>query len=146
MLGWVNVQTELKIIANRAPLLPCGTFDRNLWLMQLTQKIRANLKRRKIEIAHFKTSLAGRVRDLSAVQMTHSAHEPEVSRFSDVAFGGGQLLINLRAEGDPDVLLAAVLKAMSECLDRAPELKLGHLHSEHFRPGQPVPTHRVAKF
>ena len=148
LLGWVNVQAQLEASTRRGKSKKPDTnqaalFGRDEWLLKLVEMIQKNLKRRKIEVAHLKASLAGNERDLTAVQLTHSANAPELTRSSAIAFGGGDLLINLRAEGDPDILLATVFGAVTSCLEKEPAVKMGHLHSEHFRPGQPVPTHRV---
>lgn len=144
LLGWVNVQAKLELTRKGGPL-KTGLFNRNEWLTKLCEHIQKSLKRKKIEVAHLKVSLAGQNRDLSAVQLTRSGGTPELTRSSDLEFGGGDLLINLRAEGDPDTLLAAVMKAMTTCVEEMPALRISHLHTEHFRPGQPVPTHRVSQ-
>jgi hypothetical protein len=52
----------------------------------------------------------------------------------------GRLLVNLRAEADPDELEAALRGAVAACGVEPAEL----VHLEHFRPGRPVPTHRMA--
>jgi hypothetical protein len=54
----------------------------------------------------------------------------------------GELILNLRAEGDPDVLGR---EAMSALTDHAAEagLDVAIEHIEYFRPGRPVPTHRI---
>lgn len=150
LLGWVNVQAQVEMAGKRgkgkaAVTAHAAGFDRSEWLLKLVETIQRSLKRRKIEIAHLKASLAGSDRDLTAVQLTRSDAAPELTRATDQRFNWGELLINLRAEGDPDVLLAAVLKAGRACLEKVPALHMSHLRSEHFRPGQPVPTHRVAK-
>jgi hypothetical protein len=51
----------------------------------------------------------------------------------------GRLLVNLRAEADPADLERAVRSALDACGPLAVEI----LHLEHFRPGRPVPTHRL---
>ena len=49
----------------------------------------------------------------------------------------GQLIINLRAEAEPEVLDAAVREAVAEMSGFFPELKATVEHLEHFRPGKP---------
>jgi len=52
----------------------------------------------------------------------------------------GRLLVNLRAEADPALLDRAVRGALTEIVGVGCEV----VHLEHFRPGRPVPTHRIA--
>ena len=53
----------------------------------------------------------------------------------------GSLIVNLRAEGAPELLATAVQEAL-KTKPRGMTVKL--TQEETFRPGQPVPTHRVA--
>jgi len=60
----------------------------------------------------------------------------------DEPTSGGQLILNLRAEGDPEQLLAAVNAALVSAASSFDGLAATLDHEEHFRPGKPVPTHR----
>ncbi len=73
----------------------------------------------------------------------HSAGVPEVTRRMDAAFTDGEMLINLRAEGDPVKLAAAVTKALADAVVQQPGMTVEISQMQHFRPGQPKPTHRV---
>jgi hypothetical protein len=66
-----------------------------------------------------------------------------MTRRMEGALTGGRLLINLRAEGDPDVLVAETFAVLDGQMGRLPGLVLSAVESQHFRPGKPVPTHRV---
>jgi hypothetical protein len=55
----------------------------------------------------------------------------------------GQLIINLRAEGDPDDLKAAALDALHLTGEQFGPFRPTVEHVEHFRPGKPVPTYRL---
>src|SRR5207247_2315062 len=81
-------------------------------------------------------------RDLCVVNAV-SADAPPVSpfRLQDV-IDAGELIINLRAEGDPEVLRREAIGALTAQAANA-GLALTVEHIEHFRPGRPVPTHRV---
>lgn len=144
LLGWVNVEADLQP-ADGDGGGNSALIDRNTWLPDLAKSVSAALKEQEIEIAHFKLSLAGPERELSAVQLTNSAAEPELTRNTEAPFPGGKLLLNLRAEADPDTLLSEVFKSLADAVEREPALNLNHVHSQHFRPAQPVPTHRVTK-
>ena len=58
------------------------------------------------------------------------------------AIGAGEVIINLRAEGDPEVLDEETSAALAASAGHA-GLQVAVQHAEHFRPGRPVPTHRV---
>jgi G3E family GTPase len=148
LLGWVNVQAKLALPAKaqrkNKPEDNNG-FNAAEWLHSLAKTIQATLRRRKIEIAHLKASLVSDAGALTAVQLTQNAGEPELTRKSEVVFKRGELLVNLRAEGNPDVLLATVLKTFVQHTEKVSGLSVVTMRSEHFRPGQPKPTHRVQK-
>ena len=57
----------------------------------------------------------------------------------------GELIINLRAEGDPELLSETVTRAVREAAGREDKLEVTFEHSEHFRPAKPVPTYRMAE-
>ena len=54
----------------------------------------------------------------------------------------GQLIINCRAEADPDLIRAAVRAAVADLPAAFPGLTAQLEHLESFRPGKPQPTHR----
>ena len=53
----------------------------------------------------------------------------------------GELIVNLRAEADPELLREAVLAALRRA--RA-GVNVKIEHTENFRPGKPQPTYRMA--
>ena len=55
----------------------------------------------------------------------------------------GELIVNLRAEGAPEVLRAAAGQALAEAA-RAIGVEVTVDHEEAFRPGKPNPTYRMA--
>ncbi len=80
---------------------------------------------------------------MAAVQWVRSGSVPELTRRLANPLTGGRLLINLRAEADPDVLAAETFAVLAGQLEILPGLVLGSMSTEHFRPGKPVPVHRV---
>lgn len=144
LLGWVNVEAVLSE-DGAGDTWKCEVITSDEWLLRLAADVHAALSGRGIEIAHLKLSLSGPTHGLSAVQLVSSSQDPGLTRSAAGPFTGGTLLINLRAEADPDILLAEVFKALSESVEGHPAVTLEHVRSEHFRPAQPVPTHRVAK-
>lgn len=142
LLGWVNLQTELEPVTTDSSTAT-SPIKSDVWLQRLAEDLRAAVERQQIEIAHLKLSLAGPGRELSAVQLVNSVEEPELTRSTDAVFTGGKLLINLRAEADPDTLLAEVSKALSTAAESEPGMKITNCRTEHFRPAKPIPAHRV---
>ena len=135
LLGWVNVSVQLA-----GP-----EFDGNALLRSLGNSICQRLLAEQTLIAHFKMTLspdtgpdlavANKVRDQGNVELSHQLVE---------GLEQGQLILNLRAEGDPSLLRETVL---GELHSQAARLGLTvHLeHAEAFRPGRPTPTHRLVE-
>ncbi len=140
LLGWLNA--EVRIGAGDAP-----EFDGNAWLMALLGAIRRRLEEAGHEIAHLKATLAveGDPYELAAANLVRSDAAPILSHRLAEPLDIGRLLVNLRAEADPGSLRQAVLDALGEAhagSGDGPPHEVIHL--EHFRPGRPVPTHRLA--
>jgi len=72
-----------------------------------------------------------------------SDREPELSHRLQETLDSGELIVNLRGEGDPAVLRRAVVDALAAVAERA-GIREETIHIEHFRPARPVPTHRMA--
>ncbi|MBM3778944.1 MAG: cobalamin biosynthesis protein P47K [Acidimicrobiia bacterium] len=133
-LGWLNLTARVTGAA----------FDGNAWVSGLIGAMQQRLRARDLEIAHLKMTLAplGGDRDLCVANATGTDAEPGVAFRLGDPLEAGELVVNLRAEGDPDVLRAETRAA----LDRAAAahgLTASIEHIEHFRPGRPVPTHRL---
>jgi hypothetical protein len=69
---------------------------------------------------------------------------PELSLELPDVIRSGQLIINCRAETAPETLLAVLKQALADTSREQAGLALKLEHSEHFRPGKPQPTHRIA--
>lgn len=136
LLGWLNAEVRLGT--------PGGAdWDGNAALVRILAAIRAAVDRHGHETAHLKATLTleGDPLEIAAANLVRSAAAPEVSHRLAEPIDAGRLLVNLRAEADPDLLERALVEALRDALaDLAPEV----VHCEHFRPGRPVPTHRMA--
>ncbi|MDA0834159.1 MAG: cobalamin biosynthesis protein P47K [Planctomycetota bacterium] len=133
LLGWLNLSATLE----------GEEFDGNELLIALGKNIRLRLDQHSVEIAHLKMTLTpdsgndlavgNLVRNETSIELSHELVEP-----LDV----GQLILNLRAEGDPEQLKQF---AVEELKTLVAESQLTHTveHVEAFRPGRPVPTHRL---
>ena len=133
LLGWLNCTARLS----------GRTFDGNDWVARLVETLQRQLRQRDIEIAHLKMTLTPEQdRDLCVVNAVSTETPPVIPfRLQDV-IEAGELIINLRAEGDPEILRREAVDALTaEAVSAGLAVKLEHI--EHFRPGRPVPTHRV---
>jgi len=134
LLGWLNATVQLN---------GADDFEAKAVLQQLAGDIQNQLNEESAEIAHLKMTLSpdsGLGGEVAIINLVRNDFVPELSADLDEPIRSGQLIINLRAEGDPDALRTAVEKA----IDNAPTGLTATLdHLEHFRPGKPEPTHRV---
>ena len=79
-------------------------------------------------------AVANLVRTDGRAEFSHSLQEP---------LDAGELIVNLRAEADPDRLKELALESVKESAAAAGIIAEVE-HAEAFRPGRPVPTHRLA--
>jgi Ni2+-binding GTPase involved in maturation of urease and hydrogenase len=135
LLGWLNSTIRLSA---------AEPFDGNLFLLELTRRIRGRLANESIEIAHLKMTLApdGEAGDLGMLNLVGTAGEPRLSRTLARPLSGGELILNLRAEGPPGVLREAVEDALAASTAAA-GARAEVQQLECFRPARPIPTHRL---
>jgi len=135
LLGWVNATVRLA----------GADFDGNAYVRDVAARVAGTLNGDGIEIAHLKMTLtpAGADGDLAVLNQVRNEHAAEMSHTLDGELSRGELIVNLRAEGDPARLAAALDAAILDAAD-AQSLVVSVVHAEHFRPGQPTPTHRLA--
>lgn len=130
LLGWLNA--SVSITSPRE-------LDGNELLRSLAAAIRSGLP--GLEIAHLKMTLVPDVDggDIGVLNLVRSDGAAEISHSLKAPIDSADLLINLRAESDPDILKRSVMDALSTSGFEA-ELR----NIEHFRPGKPEPTYRMA--
>jgi G3E family GTPase len=136
LLGWLNATVTLKAEHE---------FDANVFLKTLASAIQSGLQPAKAEVAHLKMTYSpddGIRGEIASVNLVHNDNAPESGMILDEPSSGGQLILNLRAEADPDLLLSAVRGALETARSQFAGLAAVLDHEEHFRPGKPVPTHR----
>ena len=135
LLGWLNATFLLSA---------SSPFDGNLFLQRLAGAVRDQLAAASIEIAHFKMTLAPDTGNdlgvLNLVRTDGTAESPY--RLAD-DLTEGELIVNLRAEGDPAHLKAMAIGSLEQ-VARETGVTAAVEHIEHFRPGRPEPTHRMA--
>ncbi len=134
LLGWLNATVQLN---------GADGFEAKPLLQQLAGDIQNQLNKESAEIAHLKMTLSpdeGLGGEVAIINLVRNDFVPELSADLDEPIEDGQLIINLRAEGDPEALRAAVETAIANA-PAGLTTTLDHL--EHFRPGKPEPTHRM---
>jgi G3E family GTPase len=135
LLGWLNATFRVS-----AP----APFEGNRFLQRLADAVRDRLADAGIEIAHFKMTLAPDTgSDLAVMNLVGTDGRSEsVHRLTD-ELTDGELIVNLRAEGDPEQLNAMAIEGLQQAAREA-GITATVEHNEHFRPGRPQPTHRMA--
>lgn len=136
LLGWFNATFHLD---GSAP------FDGNRLLLRLAGVLNEKLASEHPEIAHFKAILAPdeEVGDVAAVNLVGSDRQAELSHALQDELTSGELIVNLRAEGNPDFLRNALVESLAEVTARV-GASVATVHMEHFRPARPSPTYRMA--
>jgi len=133
LLGWLNAAANLNA---------AEPFDGNAMLRQLADDIQGRLAKGGAEIAHLKMTFSPEEgNDLGVLNLVRGDAQAESIHRLQEDVDAGELLVNLRAEADPEFLREAVLASL-QALDPAVNVKIEH--TESFRPGKPEPTYRMA--
>ena len=131
-MGWFNA--TLGLHSTGKPL------DGNAVLLKLAAAIQRDLEADGVELAHFKMSLSHRDGALAVVNVVRNGEPAALSRRSSEKVMVGELLVNLRAEAEPEQLNRWVTAQV----DRPhPAWRAVWKKREFFKPGQPQPTYRV---
>ena len=135
LLGWLNLSATMDAGEDEV--------DGNAFLREVLQVTGDRLHELEVEVAHLKATLApSEGLDLAVGNLVRSDGSVELSHeLSDPLFAG-DLLVNLRAEGDPEVLRQVVSGSIDQVAERF-QVKVAVGHAEAFRPAPPTPTHRV---
>lgn len=133
LLGWLNCSLRVEA---------ADPFDGNALLRKAMAAIQRRIRSR--EIAHLKMTLTPdeQGRDIGVANLTGSDAVPEQSHVLQEPLRTGELIVNLRAEADPEVLRTLVQEVF-EALRRDDGLALEIEHLESFSPARPTPTHRL---
>lgn len=136
LLGWLNSTIEIE---------SKDEFDGNALLLELARALRAKLAEHDADVAHLKMTLTpiGDPYEIGAVNLVRDDSEPELSHRLSEPLVDGELLLNMRVESAPEVLESASAAAIEEVLVGRHGLTVDITHTEHFRPGMPVPVHRM---
>jgi Ni2+-binding GTPase involved in maturation of urease and hydrogenase len=135
LLGWVNATCGLS---------SAQPFDGNHFLDLLAARAQQELTAAGVEIAHFKMTLSPESGgDLAVLNLVRTDGRPESPHRLAEDLSAGELIVNLRAEGEPSQLEAVARAALSDAA-RLMHVSVRIEHIESFRPARPEPTHRMA--
>lgn len=145
LLGWVNGEYLISINATLSPKSSTPIqVDGNQVLKTIAASIRDTFVTGGVEVAHLKMSLKemdGEETDmLGTIQWVRSDSEPEFTQRLPEPLRTGRLLLNLRAEADPEFLSEAIERAIAAT---GPQLAVRKVHYSAFKPAPPSPTHRM---
>ncbi len=136
LLGWLNATISVRAT---------DPIDGNALVKELAERLQKRLLQSESEIAHLKmtlTPLSG-LGDLAVVNVVRNDFVPELGQRLEDALSEGQLILNLRAESDPEFLETVVRETLSELASASQDkFRLDLDDLERFRPGRPEPTHR----
>jgi len=143
LLGWLNCTVEIDTPEPNEE----GEFDGNTLLSRLANRLRSEMEAAGAEVAHLKMTLTplGDPYEIAAINLVRGDTEPELSHRLIDPLEDGELLLNIRAECAPETLDAAVQGALAAVISDECGLEHRTTHAEHFRPGFPRPTHRMAE-
>jgi hypothetical protein len=130
-LGWLNCQLEAQF---PAPL------DIDTWLIGLLDTIATACRQQDAPIAHLKAIAMGEGIH-SVANVIDKDHPAQLSLASQRSTGVISLVINARVAIAPDALTKIVQTALHNAA--SPGTKIDRQQWQSFRPGRPVPTHRI---
>ena len=136
LLGWLNATLQIS---------STEYFDANSVLTTFAKNVQGRLCHSGSEIAHFKMTFSpdSGLGDIAVINLVRNDFVPELSITLEHPVNSGQVIINLRAEEDPERLASALRESVAELHGQVPGLQAKLEHLEKFRPGKPTPTHRV---
>ncbi len=131
-LGWLNSQFQL---SSPAPI------DLDGLLVELVSSLQSRLSAEQAEVAHLK-AIGMSDGNYAVANSVSSFTAPELSLASTAAVNQAQVVVNARVAVDPVRLEALVRQQIADsCAKLGAQAQIETLQC--FRPGRPVPTHRI---
>ena len=133
LLGWLNATLMLEWQ---------NEVDGNAFLKKIGKTLQESLQEVGSEIAHLKMTLGpvGDPFDIAAGNIVRGDGELELSHQLIDDVEEAELILNLRAESEPELLVKVLHGVIKDLKNEEIGVKVEHL--EHFKPGKPVPVHR----
>ena len=134
LLGWFNATVAVSATQD---------VDGNALAMRMMEAVHLGLN--GAEVAHLKMTLSPEdgSGEIATANLVAGDRLAELAQSLSDDITSGQLVINLRAEAAPEILQLSVEQALIQVSTSFPGLILRLEHRESFRPGRPVPTHRI---
>ena len=131
-LAWLNCTVSVSSVKY---------FDGGKLLMDLATCVQSLLLGEGGEIAHLKIALNPEHEgtEIGAVSLDRMEASPELLRNVSEPIQRGELILNARASGDPEILHSVVNRALLALMEHSPELFARMRHCEHFRAGRSGP-------
>ena len=138
LLGWLNCTVQIGAEAG---------LDANALLQRLAGEVQGRLRSQNAEVAHLKMTFSpdNGLGDVAVVNLVRNDFIPELSLRLEDEVRSGQLVVNLRAEADPEILASCVKEALGTITAEFSGSCATLDHLECFRPGKPNPTHRFTE-
>jgi Ni2+-binding GTPase involved in maturation of urease and hydrogenase len=135
LLGWMNATVHVSA---------AEPFDGNQALDEIARSMATAVS--SGEIAHLKMTLTpdDEGGDIGVLNLVGNESAPEYAHTLKEPLDSGELIVNLRAEDDPERLQQAALAAFRSWESAQPGRSAKVEHMEHFRPAKPEPTYRMA--
>ena len=113
-------------------------WESNPVLIELAGCIQNLLRSEAGDLAHLKIALIPDedIGGIAAINLVRIDSSPEISQQLSEPIQSGELVLNLRAEADPELLHATLNRAILVLVDKHPDLFARLEHCEHFRPGK----------
>ncbi len=132
-LGWLNAQLVLR---------STNAFDLDSFLVKLLEQIQVELNLHAAEVAHLK-AIGMSSGKYAVANLVSSSSVPSLSIGSGFRTSSAEVVVNARVAIDPDILSRVIKETLHRVgSEFGVEIVLNTLQS--FRPGRPVPTHRLA--
>ncbi len=139
LLGWLNC--SIHISSNES-------FDGNALLREFARNLQERIVTSGGQIAHLKMTLSSKsdvgskLGETAVLSLVRNDYVPELSRSLNDPLTEGELIVNLRAEAEPEILKDAITTESNRLQSQRQIWRLEHV--ECFKPGEPQPTHRLA--
>ncbi len=138
LLGWVNATARVSSAQG---------VDAGVLLEELTSGVQRRLAGSGAsctDIAHLKMTIAPDegTGEIGLVSLVSQDYIPELTQTLSEPLRTGQLIVNLRAEAAPELLRESVVSELAR-YEKPGDVRIELEHIESFKPGKPVPTHRM---
>lgn len=129
LLAWLNCTVRVSSVKY---------FDAGKLLIDLASCLQSLLRQEGGEIAHLKMALNPEQdgSGIAAVSLDRYDATPQLLRDVSEPIQRGELMLNVRAYGDPEILHSAVNRALLVLMEHSPDLFARLHHCEHFKAGR----------